>query len=250
MSSGAVSGGAHQGAGRAELEGALEVGARAVDDADIGVAQRLEGGDAHQAHAAGADNEHGGVLRLEVGLLRRGVGGDARAADGRGPLGVDPVERYEVLVVRHEDLLGVAAVALDAQRSLGVGAAVLPAGLVGGTLAAAEPGVDDDLLALLDGRVGAGGLHDTDDLVAHDEGVLGAGDLVAEELPVAEGEPALADVDVGVAHAGVRDAHAHLIAGELLLREFHFGDGLVVDGPQCVALPGANPFLWFLLELS
>src|SRR5262249_33661974 len=56
------------------------------------------------------------LLLEHVGdLLQRAVGGDARARIGRGRHRIEALEVDEVFWVPHDDMVGVAAVALDAE---------------------------------------------------------------------------------------------------------------------------------------
>ena len=59
----------------------------------------------------------GSSLMTEPELLQRRIGRDARAGVGRDRDGIEPVERQEIFRIRHDDLVGIAAVAMNAEAA-------------------------------------------------------------------------------------------------------------------------------------
>src|SRR6185312_10234667 len=92
-------------------------------------------------------------------------------------------------------------------------AELLLAAATGGAGAAADPRMDQPLVAFLDaGRLGAERRHFTDDLVAHGERRDEAAVLDGQLLAAAQIVPAFPDVQVAVADAGRLRAQQHLAA--------------------------------------
>ena len=107
--------------------------------------------------------------------------------------------------------VGKAAVAVHADR-LRPGAQVLATGDAGAALSAAEPGIDDALVAELHVlRIGAERDHGARDLVAHRARQRHALAHV-QALAVAEVVVAVVQVQVGVAHTAVADLQQHFAA--------------------------------------
>ena len=111
--------------------------------------------------------------------------------------------------MRHHHVRRVAAVDGDAERSRRI-AHMLVAPRAQPALAAADPGIGRVLLALGGALgVGSGGFDGPGDLVPEREGQLPAAAHV-ELLAAAEVEVAVLQVEVGMAHAAMRDAQQHL----------------------------------------
>jgi hypothetical protein len=148
-----------------------------------------------------------------VELADRPVGRDAGAGIGGGACRLERADRHQVARMRHAHQVGVAAGQLDAQVAHRASAQVLVATLAHQARAAAQPGIDDDLVAELHAlHVGADFDDLTADLVAHRHRQLGAGAFERGQLAPAHVEAAGLHMQVGMAHAAVRDAQRHLVA--------------------------------------
>ena len=170
---------------------------------DVG-AQRLGGLDGEVAEAADA-RDADAVAHLDAPMLHRLVGGDARAQDRRGFLGLQSVGDLHHEFLAHDDAVRIAAVAVGAVgvggavvgggEALGAGAILLLArGAIGAFLAAIHHAADADLVALGEFLDALADLGDgADDLVAGDAGINAV-------LPVV-----VHLVKVRVAHAAVRN---------------------------------------------
>src|SRR5262249_1552243 len=123
----------------------------------------------------------------------------------------------QVLRMRDEDMGGVRAGAVDAEDAAAGDAIIVLAGRAHRAFSAADPRVDQALLADLDAfRFLPHGLDDAERLVPQRERRHAAAVLDVEAFAAAEVEVAVPDVQVGVADARARDAHQHL--GALRLR--------------------------------
>ena len=143
----------------AGLDGGVPL--RLVDVGDDGLYAQHGLGHAHagQADAAGADDEQlAAAGERGLGLHQRAVGRDARAGVSAGLGFIEVAEIDEIARIRHQDMRGIAAVAIDAQRPRLV-AHMLVARGAQAARAAADPGIDDtalpDLGALDGGHVRA-----------------------------------------------------------------------------------------------
>ena len=192
-------------------QGGLTLGRVGIDGDDArrahGRVQRHRG----HAHAAAADDGHMVVGGHLAQLLQGAVGGDAGAGKGGRALGRQAADGHQVARMRYPHQVGIAARQLDAQVAHGTHAQLLIAALADRAFAAAQPGVDHDLLA----QRHTGGLrahfdHLAADLVAHGHRQLGAIALQRRHLAAAHVEATFLDVQVGVAHAAMRDAHGDL----------------------------------------
>ena len=101
---------------------------------------------AHQADAAGADHQDRLAGVVADRLLDRAEGGDARAGIEAGELDRQVAVGIEILRMRHEHMVGVAAVLVDAERPRSR-AEMLAAVAAVPALAAADPGIDHRLVA-------------------------------------------------------------------------------------------------------
>ena len=107
---------------------------------------RLQNGDGHQPKPAGADDQHRLLLDHRAELLERRIGRHARAGVGRDRHGIEPVERQQVFRVRDDDLVGIAAIAMNAEAAR-LHAQVFGPGAADAADAAADPGIDQHHLA-------------------------------------------------------------------------------------------------------
>ena len=57
-----------------------------------------------------------GELKANLDLLQRAVGGDAGAGIGRRGDGIEPLQVQQIFRIRHRHVVGIAAVAIDAER--------------------------------------------------------------------------------------------------------------------------------------
>ncbi len=120
--------------------------------------------------------------------------------------------------MRHQDVIGVAAIAEDAEEAR-TEAQLLLAALANRAGAAAEPGKDQALVADLGAaRLRAQGDDLADRLVPHGQRQLDAALGQLEFLAAAEVVMAFPDMDVAVADAGGENAQQHLAAARLRRR--------------------------------
>ena len=138
--------------------------------------------------------------------------------------------------MRHRHVVGIAAVAIDAER-IGLQAHVLVAGETGLAFAAAEPRIDQrdvaDLeIALVGGfDIGPERQHLADRLMAHRARQRHAAILERKRLSaVAEIVAAFPDVQIAVADAGGLDLDQHLRSRRLRRRLIHLLQGGVEIG--------------------
>ncbi len=109
--------------GRAAVDGrerAGRLGGFALARIDIDhdgalAAHRLQERQRHQAEPAGAEDHDRGV-EIGLDLLQRAVGGDAGTGIGRRGDGIEALQIQEILRMRHRHVIGIAAVAIDAER--------------------------------------------------------------------------------------------------------------------------------------
>jgi len=172
--------------------------------------------------------------------------------------GIEPLEVEQIFRMRHRHVIGIAAVAIDAERIRLDRAHVLVAAETGRAFAAAEPGIGQrdvaDLEAALVGvlDVGAEGHDLADRLMPHRARQRHAAILERQRLAsMAEVVAALPDVQVAVADAGGLDLDQHLRARRLRRRLIDlFQGGVEIDdletlhrcSPEaCIAADLATP---------
>src|SRR5262249_39218667 len=166
------------------------------------------------ADAAEADQQDRSAVGMVGETPQRCVGGEPRAHQRAGERGGERRVIDEIARMRHQHVGGEAAVEIDADMARG-GAVVLLAVPARNALAAADPGVDRDLVAGLRVRgVETDAIDHAGDLVAEREG-QGAALADVELLVAAEPEVAVLHVHVGMAHAAALDPHKHLAAARL-----------------------------------
>src|SRR5579863_8580609 len=99
-------------------------------------AHRFQERQRHQPETAGAENHDRRVERL-LHLLQRAVGGDAGTGIRRSGDGIEPLQVDQIFRMRHRHVIGIAAVAIDAERAWLDDAHVLITANAGLALAAA-----------------------------------------------------------------------------------------------------------------
>ena len=203
-------------------------------------AERLDQGRRHQAETAGAD-DHDRLTRQHVDrdLLERAVGRETGTGIGRHQRRIEIADVDQVACVRHQDLLGIAAMAMHAEKARGR-TEILVAGQADRAFAAADPGVDQPDIADRDsGGVGPQGHDLADRLMAHGERQPDAAVLERQALAGAQIVAALPDMQIAVADSGRAHLEQHLgpggrdrriIMGRQWLTEF-----LDLVAPHCVS---------------
>ena len=195
----------------AELQGRLALGRIDVGHKDRCVGERTGELQPHHADPAQADDEKRAQPQEGDGPLDGAVAGEPGAHERPGDLWGDALHVEQVAGVRHQDVRGVAAVDRDAERARRV-AQMLVAACAHGARAAADPRIDGVAYAGCDALgVGASRLDGAGDLVPKGEGE-GAEAAHVELLLAAQGEIAVLQVQIGVAHAAMGDAQQHLAA--------------------------------------
>src|ERR1700694_1924584 len=193
---------------RAELRRRRQLRFIDVAGDDVPDALRAQHGNADQADPAAADDRHP-VLRAERGQLgARAVGGERRAGERRGEGFVDAGGVHQVLRVRREDVSGIGAGAIHAQIAGSGNAIVVLPRPADRALPAADPRIDDALLAdfhSLSAR--SDGFYDAEGIMSRREGRHAAALLHVETLAAAEVEIAFPDMHVGMAHARARNPY-------------------------------------------
>src|ERR1700690_1287160 len=117
--------------------------------------------------------------------------------------------------MRHQQMRGIAAVAIDAEKTRR-GAELFVAALAHHAGAATDPRIDQPLVAELDAaRPGADRDYLADILVPHGEWQLHASILQAENLSAAEFVEAFPDMQVAMTDTGRQNLQQHLAAGRL-----------------------------------
>src|SRR5207253_1797581 len=192
--------------------------------------------DADQAEPAAAEHRDFVLRAHRRQLAGRAVRGERRAGERRGKAVLDAADVDQVFRIRHQHMRGIRAGAVDAEEARAGDAVIFLTGLAHGALAAADPRIDQPLLADFDpASAGPERFDDAERLVAEREGRNAAALLHVEALAAAEIEVALPDVEIGVADAGARDAHEHLgslglgRAREHLLQRLAVFDDLIAD---------------------
>ena len=177
--------------GKAQRPRRLDLVGRGIDHRHVAAGDPGEKGDT-QPDGSRPDNQRP-IARLELGAAD-GVGTDGEEFDHGGIAQAEALGGVEI-GRGHDDLLGHAAVAMDAD-DLEALAAIGVALAAGGALVAGQVGVDDHRIAGLELRAAVRIEHDAGELVAHDPRIF------------EEGVVALEDVVVGAADADVADADA------------------------------------------
>src|SRR5690606_23645871 len=214
----------------AELGGDPQILFGQVDSTDGAMTQCPQRRDSRQSDTPCADDHDRIVGVGQVHLPDGGEGGQARACQRRRPAGVETRDINQVLLVRHQDVIGVAAVAGDADVAAR-GAIVVPVGGALTAVATTDPRVDQPQIT----RRGAGDvladlLDRTDHLVTHDQRV-GDPPIGQPEPPAAaEVVTALTQVGVGVADTGALDLEQDLVARRAWRRHLDVGDGRAFGG--------------------
>ncbi len=190
---------------RAHVPGQGEVPLGDIDRADVAVAPGTEQRDGGETESSRAE-EHHGLIRFEGKYpVDRAVGGQTRTGQRCSPTRVETLDVHEVLLIGHENVFGVAAVAGHAQVSscrttVVVAFAAVPA------FAAADPRVDQPHVTHANGfDVVAHLFDDADHLVAEHHRVLDAAVLHTHQPATAQIVSTGPQVGVGVADAGPHD---------------------------------------------
>jgi hypothetical protein len=189
-----------------------------IDDDRALASHGLEQGQRHEAKAAGAEDQDR-LAKGELDLLQRAIGGDAGARIGSGRDRIEAGKVEEIARMRHEDMVGVAAIAMDAETAR-LEAQVFVPGAAHLANAATDPRVDETRLANRHAlRLGAKGEHFTHRLVPHGKRQRHA-PVLQRELPpsMAELIAALPDMQIAVANAGRPHLQEDLGAGWLRRR--------------------------------
>src|SRR5205085_10594756 len=119
----------------------------------------------------------------------------------------------QVLGLRHQHVGGIGAGAVDAEEARSRDAIVVPPSLAHRAFAAADPRIDQALVAdLYPFCARPERFDDAERLMAEGERRHAAALFDVEALAAAEIEVAIPDVHVGMAHARARDAHEHFAA--------------------------------------
>ncbi len=176
-------------------------------------AHRLEDRHAHQPEAAGADHQHRLVLDDGAELLQRRIGRHTRAGVGRDRDGIEPVERQQIFRVRNDDLIGIAAVAMNAEAAR-LHAKIFVAVAADAAGSAADPGIDEhDLADFAVRHIGADGQDLAGCFMAERQGQRNAAILQHQALAAAEIVAAFPDMQIGVTYAGGLDRDDDLVTG-------------------------------------
>src|SRR6202790_1799734 len=134
-----VGGSAIDGGKRAGLLRGFPLARIDINDDGALAAHRFEQRQRHQAKTARTENDDRRV-EGELDFLQRAVGGDAGARVRRGGDGIEALQVEEILWMRHDHVVGIAAIAIDAEGTGLDDAHVLVAAKTRLALAAAAPG--------------------------------------------------------------------------------------------------------------
>ena len=202
-----------EGQGSAETQRRFALGRVGVD----GDNARLRGGRTkrHHCHAdTAAADDRDVVVRAHRRELAQGTeGGDAGTGERGGTFRRERADRHQVARVRHTHKVGVATGELDAQCVRGARAQMLVAAFAHRAGAATEPRVDDHPVAQRHAqRVGAELDHFAADLVAHRHRQRDAAARQRRQRASAHVEATGLHMQVGVAHAAMRDTQRRLRA--------------------------------------
>src|ERR1700728_2777064 len=130
----------------ASLERRLALDRIDIDDNRSLAAHRLVQRQAHESKAAGADDNHRLIKQHRPDFLERSKGGDARTGERRSPLRRNVADVEQIARVRHQEVVGIAAGAenADAERRT---AELFVAALADFAFPAAKPGMNKPAVA-------------------------------------------------------------------------------------------------------
>src|SRR6266850_4696359 len=189
---------------------------------DLLVSEGLEHLDRHQSQAARTQQHYPLVAGNRLELRYCGIRREPGARQRRRPHGIYAARVHQVLRMRNQQMVGIAAGALDADPAWRH-AVIVHALQAARALAAADPRAHQAVLAdLRILRVRPGRYPGAVGLMAQRHRRMHPAIAHVETLSAAEVEIALADVHVAVAHAAILQLQQHLGPGRLGRRLFRF----------------------------